>query len=88
MFPGPGDPKELSRYLALGQVGLEMVAPIVLGLVLDSYLGWSPWGVAAGVAIGFIGGLAHLVTMTKPQQRPKPSQPAPPANRTEREGTP
>ena len=88
MFPGPGDQKDLSRYLALGQVGLEMVAPIALGVELDSYLGWSPWGVIAGVVIGFVGGLAHLVTMTKPSGLSKPPRPAPPARPTDREGSP
>ena len=60
MFPEPQNRKELSRFLALGQVGLEMVAPVILGLVLDHYLGWSPWGVVAGAGLGLFGGLFHL----------------------------
>ena len=46
------NPRDLGRYFALAQVGLEMVAPIVLGLFLDSRLGWTPWGVVAGAVIG------------------------------------
>ncbi len=61
MFPRVGDSKEFSRYVAMSQVGLEMVAPIILGLVLDSYLGWAPWGLVGGAAFGLFGGLAHLV---------------------------
>src|SRR5262245_49631269 len=56
MFPGPTDPKKMARYLALSQVGLEMVTPIILGLVLDHYLGWSPWGVIVGAILGLTGG--------------------------------
>jgi F0F1-type ATP synthase assembly protein I len=75
MFPGSGDQRELGRYLAIGQVGMEMVAPAVLGVVLDSYFGISPWGVGAGAAIGLVGGLFHLVRMTKPPDRNEPASP-------------
>ncbi len=57
------EPKELGRYLALGQAGMEMVAPIVLGLILDHYLGWTPWLTVIGAVIGFVGGLAHMVVI-------------------------
>jgi F0F1-type ATP synthase assembly protein I len=61
VFPETPDPKEMGRYVALGQVGLEMVAPIILGLVLDHYLAWAPWGLVGGAVLGLFGGLAHLV---------------------------
>ncbi|HTU92046.1 MAG TPA: AtpZ/AtpI family protein [Gemmataceae bacterium] len=61
MFPELPDRNEMGRYAALGQVGMEMVAPIVVGLVVDRYLGWSPWGVIAGAVLGPIGGFVHLV---------------------------
>lgn len=57
------NPREMGRLLALSQVGLEMVAPIVLGYFLDQQLDWSPWGVIAGAALGLFGGLWHLVTL-------------------------
>jgi ATP synthase protein I len=60
---GPVDPKEVGRLYALGQVGLEMVVPIVIGLALDHWLGWSPWGVVAGAVLGFAGGMLHLVAL-------------------------
>ena len=53
--------KDLGRYATLGQVGFEMVVPIAVGLVVDNYLGWQPWGVTAGTILGFSGGLLHLV---------------------------
>lgn len=63
MFPEPQDRKELGRYVAFGQVSLEMVAPVLGGLALDHWLGWAPWGVVVGAIVGLCGGLAHLVVM-------------------------
>jgi F0F1-type ATP synthase assembly protein I len=57
------DSRELGYYLALAQVGLEMVAPIGIGLVLDYYLDWSPWATVGGAVFGFVGGLLHLIVM-------------------------
>ena len=65
MFPGNTDRKELSKALALSQIGMEMVTPIALGLVIDYYLGWLPWATVVGAVLGLIGGLAHLVQLTK-----------------------
>jgi F0F1-type ATP synthase assembly protein I len=64
MFGGSTDPKKMAQYLALSQVGVEMVAPIILGLVLDYYLNWSPWGALVGAVLGLIGGIAHLIQLT------------------------
>lgn len=57
--------REMGRYFAIAQVGLEMVAPIAIGVLADSYLSWAPWGVVVGVIVGFVGGLAHLLVMLK-----------------------
>ncbi len=56
-----GDPRDLRRYFAYSQVGMEMVAPIVLGLLLDLWLHWLPWGVVVGAALGLSVGLIHLI---------------------------
>jgi F0F1-type ATP synthase assembly protein I len=61
MFPEMPDRKELGRYLALSQIGLEMVVPILVGLALDHYLGWTPWALIAGAVLGLCMGLVHLV---------------------------
>jgi hypothetical protein len=69
--PGkPLDPKELGHYYALAQVGLEMVAPAGVGLLVDHYFGWQPWGVVVGAILGLIAGLAHLISLTN---RPRKS---------------
>jgi F0F1-type ATP synthase assembly protein I len=65
---GLPDPKQLGAYFVLAQVGLEMVAPLVLGLLLDRYLGWTPWATITGAMLGLIGGVIHLVVL---QGRPK-----------------
>jgi F0F1-type ATP synthase assembly protein I len=66
---GLPDSKELGYYFALGQVGLEMAAPVAIGAGLDHYFGWSPWATVAGAALGLFGGLAHLVTLLNRQDQ-------------------
>ena len=53
--------RDMGRTFALAQVGLEMVVPIVLGLLLDNWLGCGPWGVVAGAVLGLVGGFVHLL---------------------------
>ena len=53
----------MGYYLALAQVGLEMVAPLILGLVVDSVAGTMPWFTLGGVVLGFVGGITHLVVL-------------------------
>jgi len=71
MPPGPPDPKKLAFYWSLGQIGLEMVAPLVLGLFLDHQLGWMPWGTVAGAVFGLVAGLAHLIALSNPRHQDK-----------------
>lgn len=61
----PQDPRELGYLFALGQVGLEMVVPVALGIWLDSSLNWQPWGVIGGAVFGLVIGLAHLVVLSQ-----------------------
>ena len=80
------NPRETGRLFALSQVGLEMVAPIALGLFLDNHLGWTPWGVSCGAVLGLVGGLAHLVWMLKKfeeQDSSKTRSPNPPGTADE-----
>ncbi|MBL8799314.1 MAG: AtpZ/AtpI family protein [Planctomycetia bacterium] len=65
MPPGLSNPKEMGRLVALAQVGAEMVVPIVVGVAVDHYWGWSPWGAIIGTVVGFGGGLLHLLAMLK-----------------------
>lgn len=71
MANGPPNPRDLGYYFAIGQVGLEMVLPIALGAFLDYRFGWAPWATVAGVALGLVGGVAHLVTLAGRQNQSK-----------------
>jgi F0F1-type ATP synthase assembly protein I len=74
MSDRPPDPKDMGRYFALAQVGLEMVVPIVGGLFIDNWLGSAPWAVIIGAVLGPVFGLVHLVLLLK-RFEPKDSPP-------------
>jgi F0F1-type ATP synthase assembly protein I len=59
----PPNSREMGYYVALGQIGLEMIAPMGLGLLLDYWLDTMPWATIIGLILGFVGGLVHLVLM-------------------------
>ena len=65
----PEDPKELGRYLALANVGLEMVVPVGVGVALDHYFNWAPWGAAGGAVLGLALGVTHLVMMSSKENK-------------------
>jgi F0F1-type ATP synthase assembly protein I len=67
MFKPPHDSREFGQYVVLAQVGMEMVAPIGLGWAVDYFFDCSPWGIVGGAVFGFVGGLAHLLTLRKQQ---------------------
>lgn len=80
MREGPPDSRELGYYFSLAQVGLEMVVPLVAGVWLDRTFGWTPWATLAGIALGFVGGLGHLIVLAKRSETdrsPKPPGEAP-----------
>ncbi len=47
----PDDYRVYARY---SQLGLELVAPILLGLGVDYWLGTSPWGVVIGAVLSLV----------------------------------
>ncbi|MCS6976955.1 MAG: AtpZ/AtpI family protein [Gemmatales bacterium] len=60
--------------LAYGQIGLEMAAPIGLGVFLDLRWGTTPWLTVTGAVVGLVGGLAHLIAMLNREERQTPGQ--------------
>ena len=75
MTQQPPNSREMGYYFALAQVGLEMVAPMLVGIGLDYYFGWGPWATVIGLGLGFVGGMIHLIAMVKQhdaEQRQKP----------------
>jgi F0F1-type ATP synthase assembly protein I len=74
----PPDQRELGLNFTLAQVGVEMIAPLFAGLVLDHYAGTGPWLTIGGVVLGFVGGLTHIVMLTnrqEPSRREKKDKP-------------
>lgn len=69
----PEGPSRIAFYAELSQIGFEMAAPIGIGALLDSWLGWSPWATVVGAVFGLIGGLYHLVALAN--REPKESPP-------------
>src|SRR6516162_8468825 len=63
------DPKGMGMYLALSQCGLEMVAPIILGVLIDHWLGTIPWFTVIFTVIGFGGGITHMVILSNKIQK-------------------
>jgi F0F1-type ATP synthase assembly protein I len=63
MPESPINPREYGVYLSVAAVGMEMAGCVGLGLVLDHFLDWSPWGVVGGAVFGLIAGIAHLATL-------------------------
>jgi F0F1-type ATP synthase assembly protein I len=72
MVPNSSNRGDFGRYLAIGQVGLEMVIPIGVGVMLDRWLGWQPWGVVGGAVLGLTLGLVRLVRLANKEEPRKP----------------
>ena len=72
------NPREMGYMLAISQIGLEMVAPIALGVAIDFWIGTLPWLTIAGVFLGFFGGMAHLFVMVKRMEQDKDKPPTTP----------
>ena len=75
---GLPDSKDVGFYYALAQCGMEMVVPIGIGLALDYYLNWNPWGVVGGAVLGLVVGLTHLIVMVNQHDKAEANQPKPP----------
>jgi ATP synthase protein I len=60
-------PREMGHYVALAQIGMEMVLPAVLGVYLDQWFETIPWITIALGVLGFAIGLYHLVTILNRQ---------------------
>jgi F0F1-type ATP synthase assembly protein I len=61
--------------MELSQVGSEMVAPIVIGLLVDYRLGSGPWLTVVGAFLGFAFGMWHMLTILKRTQEPPQTHP-------------
>jgi F0F1-type ATP synthase assembly protein I len=61
--------RTLSRLMSIAQVGTEMVVPIGVGFLLDSYVFHTPpIFMIVGAILGFVGGVIHLVALNQPKK--------------------
>lgn len=74
-----GPDASLKSYALVSQLGLEMVGPIIIGIALDYWLVWTlPWLSLAGVGLGFVGMLTHLMLIASRTPGGSPGQPGSP----------
>ena len=59
-----GDRPPMQQWALASQAGSALVGPVVLGVVLDTQLGWTPWATLSGIGVGLVGSLAILLRMT------------------------
>jgi len=67
--------RESGFHWALAQLGLEMVAPMGIGIYLDSRFDWTPWATVVGFVFGFVGGFLHLLVLLKQHDKDERRQP-------------
>jgi F0F1-type ATP synthase assembly protein I len=80
MSPREDDSRHFGLAMMLGQTGVEMVAPIGAGVLLDRWLGTMPWLTITGAVVGFVGGLGHMIILSNRLNRDSdtgPKRPAP-----------
>jgi F0F1-type ATP synthase assembly protein I len=70
-MPDDPNPAAQLRYAAVVfQVVTEMVAPVVLGLLIDWAAGTMPWLTIGGVLAGFWLGVRSILRITAPKGNP------------------
>jgi F0F1-type ATP synthase assembly protein I len=57
----------MRRLMTISVVGTEMVAPIVLGFIVDYFTGWTPICLILGAILGLVIGIRQLIVLNKPR---------------------
>lgn len=55
----------VGRYYALAQCGMEMVIPTIAGIFVDKWLGTAPIFIILFTVFGFVGGITHIIYLSK-----------------------
>ncbi|HMP01157.1 MAG TPA: AtpZ/AtpI family protein [Gemmatales bacterium] len=62
--------KALGDYARYSQLGLEMVAPIIAGYLLDAFVfGSEPWLTIAGAVFGLFWSLYRVIRLVEREER-------------------
>jgi F0F1-type ATP synthase assembly protein I len=59
--------RTVARLMEIGAVGTEMVAPILIGWVIDYYSRLMPLFMIVGAIAGLIFGIRRLILLNKPR---------------------
>jgi F0F1-type ATP synthase assembly protein I len=65
--PDASPERTIARLMTIGQVGMEMAAPIGIGFGIDYGLGTMPIFMIVGAVLGFVGGVYHLIVLNRPR---------------------
>ncbi len=65
-MPDQSPERTMARLMTIGQVGMEMAAPIAVGWAVDYGLGTMPLFMIVGAILGLVGGVYHLVVLNRP----------------------
>ena len=70
-MPGDDDRLPLSGWAVASATSSSLIGPVILGILLDTWLDWKPWATIAGVLLGLLGCLALLIRMNRQSMRGK-----------------
>ena len=57
------DRPRMQGWAIASQITSALVGPVVLGVLLDSQLGWIPWATLSGIGLGLFGCMFVLIRM-------------------------
>ncbi len=69
LMPGEDNPQEINRksglaYAAAFSLFASVVAGLILGWVLDRWLGTQPWLLVAGIVLGAVAGFYQFIRVS------------------------
>lgn len=76
--PPPQSPASLAMRYG-GEFGAAIIVSALLGYGVDHFLHTSPWGLIAGVALGFAAGVVNVVRVAQSYSRSNPIDPNAPS---------
>jgi F0F1-type ATP synthase assembly protein I len=68
----------VKNWAMMAQAGTALTGPVLLGIVLDLSLNWSPWGTLSGIFLGLIACVAQLIRLSQKSfesEKPNPEKP-------------